>query len=249
MTRTILTGALIGLAFSIALTAVFFAGEQVAGLPFPPFDVFDWTARIEQLGGLITFGIEAMIAVITALGGDLSAASKPAEQLMAIGGLVGTGAVVGGALFGILRARGAGSGVRAGLVAGAVIGAPVTLISHSLNQPPLDGLVANTLWILGAYLAWGYVLGVAYAGVGRPIEAAPAPVETASAAGGRPPPRSRSSTGATSWSGSAGRLPSSRLWAQGWAPLPPTHARASASSARRQRMPLCAQTCPTPATR
>ncbi len=168
MKRAILIGAFVGLSLSIALSAVFYLAAQVFDLPFIPFDVLDWFARIEQLGGAITFGIDTLIAIITAFGGQLSTAAKPAEQIMAVSGLLVTGAAAGAAMFAVLRRRAEASGARAGLLVSAVLGVPVTLISHSLNQPDVMGLIINTAWILGAFLVWGAGLGWAYEKAGAP---------------------------------------------------------------------------------
>lgn len=46
ITRIIFNGALAGAMLTVAMIALFFAGWQLAGLPFVPFDVFDWLARV-----------------------------------------------------------------------------------------------------------------------------------------------------------------------------------------------------------
>ena len=38
-------GALLGGLTSLALTTIYYVGDQLAGLPFPPFDIFDWLGR------------------------------------------------------------------------------------------------------------------------------------------------------------------------------------------------------------
>ena len=45
-TPGILTGAFVGAMLTAALIAVFYAAWKLAGLPFVPFDVFDWTTRV-----------------------------------------------------------------------------------------------------------------------------------------------------------------------------------------------------------
>ena len=63
---------------------VFFFEWAVAGLPFTPFDLFDWLTRVLP-GSLIAFGIGTMVAVIRALHlGPISGTAKLAEQAMAM---------------------------------------------------------------------------------------------------------------------------------------------------------------------
>ena len=69
---------------TMALIGTLFFGWSVAGLPFVPFDVFDWLTRVLP-GRLIAFGIGTMVSVIRALSlGPTSDIAKLAEQLMAI---------------------------------------------------------------------------------------------------------------------------------------------------------------------
>lgn len=99
----IFAGALVGAMLTAALIAVFYAGWQLAGLPFVPFDVFDWVARVLP-GRVIAFGIGSMVAVIRALNlGPTSVVAKMAEQAMGITGLFVTGVVAGAVLFALLR--------------------------------------------------------------------------------------------------------------------------------------------------
>jgi hypothetical protein len=48
------------------LIAVSYLGWKLFGLPFVPFQVFDWVAR-KLPGSIVTFGIDALVAVIRAL--------------------------------------------------------------------------------------------------------------------------------------------------------------------------------------
>ena len=98
------TGALVGALLTAPLVAVFYAGWKLAGLPFLPFHLFDWTARILP-GRVITFGIDSMVRVIRALHiADTASAAKAAEQAMAITVFVAAGVLAGALLFAIGRA-------------------------------------------------------------------------------------------------------------------------------------------------
>ena len=96
-------GALIGSGLTAALIAIFYLAQQLVGTVFVPFDVFDWVSRIEQLGGLIRFGVETMVSIITTLKlGEISSTAKTAENAMAILGMFATGVVVSAILYAIL---------------------------------------------------------------------------------------------------------------------------------------------------
>src|SRR5512147_2894929 len=98
-----------------ALIGIFFFGWRVVGLPFVPFDTFDWLTRLLP-GQLIAFSIGTMVAVIRALHlGPTSATAKIAEQGIAIVGLFFTGVVGGVLLYAILRAVRTAHGVTLGL--------------------------------------------------------------------------------------------------------------------------------------
>jgi hypothetical protein len=100
------TGVLTGVVLTIPLVVVLWLASGLAGLPFVPFDVFDWVARTLP-GPLITFGIDTMVAGLTTIGaGDISQAAKTAEQILAVAGLVATGAAAAGVLFVVLRRSG-----------------------------------------------------------------------------------------------------------------------------------------------
>ena len=75
---------LLGLLTALPVMAVAYLGQQAAGLPFIPFDLFDWLARVLP-GSVINFGIEAMVRLITGLGlGRISAVAKGMEQAQGI---------------------------------------------------------------------------------------------------------------------------------------------------------------------
>jgi DMSO/TMAO reductase YedYZ molybdopterin-dependent catalytic subunit len=142
-----------------SLIAILFLGWRVVGLPFAPFDMFDWTTRVLP-GRVIGLGIGTMVAVIGALHlGPTAETAKMAEQAMAIIGLFVTGLVVGTILFAVVRAVRGRYADGLGLVFGLVVGLPVALISHSVGQTATTPPIANALWIVAVFLIWGLVLG------------------------------------------------------------------------------------------
>lgn len=142
-----------------ALIAIFFVGWKLAGLPFVPFDVFDWLARVLP-GRVIAFGIGAMVTVIRALNlGPTSETAKMAEQAMAIAGLLTTGVVGSMILFTVLRAIRGLHAVASGLVLGIALGVPATLITLHASQTTSMSSGARVVWVLGLFLVWGAVLG------------------------------------------------------------------------------------------
>lgn len=90
----IAAGAL-GLLIGGTAIAVTYLGHRLAGLPYLPFDVFDWMARTLP-GGLIARSIDAMVGVIRGLRlGPTAATAKLAEQGMALAQFAGTWFVFG----------------------------------------------------------------------------------------------------------------------------------------------------------
>ncbi len=158
----IFTGALVGAMLTVALIAIFYAAWKLAGLPFVPFDVFDWMTRVLP-GPVIGFGIHTMVTVIHGLHiGPTSVVAKAAEQAMGIGGLLITGIVGGAILFGILRVLRGRYAYLLGLILGAAIGVPVALISYHLSHTTSTTPAISILWILSAFLLWGAIFGWTY---------------------------------------------------------------------------------------
>src|SRR5690606_12472746 len=91
----ILTAPLIGLMYLAA---------QLAGLPFLPFDLFDWITRILP-GDVVTFGIDTMIDTMLFLGVSVADTAKTAEQVIAVLQFWVGGAVIGAAVIYVLSRR------------------------------------------------------------------------------------------------------------------------------------------------
>jgi DMSO/TMAO reductase YedYZ molybdopterin-dependent catalytic subunit len=153
-------GALTGALLTAPLIAVSYLGWMFAGLPFAPFDLFDWVARALP-GPIVTAGIDAMVAVSRVLHvGSLSATAKTAEQAVAVGGLLLAGVVGGAALFGILGLSDEPA-LLLGAILGAILGGFALVVEQQLNRiesaPFLGGL-----WVFATFLAWGLAFGWVY---------------------------------------------------------------------------------------
>ena len=150
-------GALLGAILSAPFIAASYLGWKLTGLPFVPFDLFDWIARALP-GSVVTFGIEAGVAILRALhAGSTSAAAKTAEQAMAVSAFVAAGAVVGALMSGLLRVSDE-TALLPGGVLGVFLGGGTLLVEHQLRRIESHA-ATDTAWIVGTFLAWGLAFG------------------------------------------------------------------------------------------
>jgi DMSO/TMAO reductase YedYZ molybdopterin-dependent catalytic subunit len=148
-------GALLGALTSLPVMGVSFLAERLLQVPFVPFDVFDWLARILP-GRIITTTIDLMLAVIRGLNlGPTASTAKLAEQAQAIGIFVVTGAVMGAALAAYGRVS--ENSTRAGLLAGAVLLIGMIPVEATIGFPQA-GPVVSMVWLAILFGAWGVIL-------------------------------------------------------------------------------------------
>ena len=149
-------GALVGGFLTMTLTSLLFLADQVAGLPFIPFDVFDYVSRILP-GALLTFGIDMMVEMIIAFNmGETSAAAKTAEQLMGLAGFLALGTVAITLVYGLMnRSRTSARNLFPGLALGLAFGALMMLISSQVNLTATAAVPAQILWVILAFAIWG----------------------------------------------------------------------------------------------
>lgn len=144
---------------SAALIGFLFAGWKIAGLPFVPFDSFDWLTRVLP-GKVLGFGIGIMVGAIRAVHlGPTAETAKTVENAIAIAVTFGLGVAGGATLFSILRTRRHAYPAFLGLVLGIVLGIPAMLISAHASETSTADPTIRAVWILGAFLAWGAILG------------------------------------------------------------------------------------------
>ena len=128
-------GALAGLLISVPVMAIMAIGQQLIGLPFVPFDLFDWMARVLP-GGLIRTVIASMVSLIGGLRlGPTDTTAKFLEQSIAI-----VQFIVGGMLFGAILSsidtRHPDRLRRDGALGGALVAGAILLIEASLGVGP-----------------------------------------------------------------------------------------------------------------
>src|ERR1700733_14261885 len=152
-------GAWVGALLSAPLVAASYLGWKLGGLPFVPFDLFDWIAR-ELPGSIVTTGIDSALTILRALHvGSTAAAAKTAEQTMAIAVFVAAGVVSGSVLFGVLRISGEPA-LLCGTILGGLLGASALLVEQSLRR--IESALLVDLWILGMFLASACAFGWIY---------------------------------------------------------------------------------------
>ena len=153
-------GALVGALLSAPLIATSYLGWKLGGLPFVPFDLFDWIAR-ELPGSIVTIGIDSAVALLRAADiGSTAAAAKVAEQAMAIGAFFAAAVLSGSVLFGVLRLSDEPA-LLLGTILGGMLGGSALLVEQGLRR--IESAVwVDVSWILGTFLAWGLAFGWAY---------------------------------------------------------------------------------------
>lgn len=149
-------GALLGALLALPWMALSFLANQLLGLPFPPFVLFDWIARTLP-GDLITMGIDSIVAMVTTLGiGPISDAAKSVERFSALVIFLGLLTFTAGAIAVRAQRR-----KRLELIvpfgATLVLTVMMLLVNGSLGFGPA-GWVASALWYLILFLAWSFVL-------------------------------------------------------------------------------------------
>ena len=153
-------GALIGALLTAPQIAILYLVNQLAALPFVPFDIFDWMTPLLP-GPLITFGIERMIDLLLLLGLNVADTAKTAEQTIAILMYFTLGVLAGVIFFSLLKMRQAQIDQLTGLVIGGLYGLPMIAISMGRLEGGVHPVVAAA-WMLALYLAWGFLFSAAY---------------------------------------------------------------------------------------
>ena len=135
------------------LTGLLYLADKLGGLPFTPFALFDWIARVLP-GVAVTFGIDMMIEGLRFFGMSVAASAKTAEQIVAVLLFFVIGVVLSSAFLCVMKIRQAGPRPAAGLALGLIFGVPMVAVSLPMGQSTVDpGLTAVVLAVL--FVVWG----------------------------------------------------------------------------------------------
>jgi DMSO/TMAO reductase YedYZ molybdopterin-dependent catalytic subunit len=181
-------GAVLGGLTSLLLIAMSYLGQQLADLPFIPFDLFDWLARVLP-GNVISLGIDTMVRLITSLGlGSISATAKLLEQLQGLLLVVISGVVFGVILTWVVR-HSTRSAAIIGATGGSVVFVLVGAIELNLATAIARSPVLAFLWLALLTVGWGLVLGLWLGSA--PVKASAPAAQPATAQSQAPLSRSR----------------------------------------------------------
>lgn len=158
----ILLGALVGGLLTLPLLALLYVGQQLAGFPFVPFNVFN-NVRDLTPGGMITFVIDQMINVITSLNlGRVDTTAKLIEQSMGILMLLAITIIAGAIFFALMRRAQHRQEWLPGVILGLIVGVALTILSLAGTQVYSADPFASAIWIVGLFILWGYAVIWAY---------------------------------------------------------------------------------------
>ena len=167
----IASGAAASAIVTAPLMGVLYLARELFGLPFLPFDLFDWVTRILP-GPIVTFGLDLFIDALRFLGFSVADTAKTAELGMAILQFFGLG-VAAGAGFAVIapllkwdqRITGSGLGMAAGA---GMIGITMAIEGSTLFP------VIVVAWVMATFVTWSNALAIISERLQAPAEAAPA---------------------------------------------------------------------------
>lgn len=149
-------GALLGALLVLPWMALSFLGNQLLGLPFPPFILFDWIARTLP-GDIITFGIDSIVAVVDGLGvGGISETAKSVERFIALVLFLSILTAIAAWIAYRSRKRARVEGGPA-LVWTLGLSIVMLLINAGLGFDPV-GFIPSALWYVALFAAWSFSL-------------------------------------------------------------------------------------------
>jgi DMSO/TMAO reductase YedYZ molybdopterin-dependent catalytic subunit len=134
--------------------------DRLAGLPFVPYDLFDWATRVLP-GGLVTFGIDSMISMLELVGLDVADTAKTAERASAVLAFLALGVVAAVLFFLFFALRRGRPDTVAGLVMGGLVGLPAIAVHGVIGSSRLSP-VWTIPWLAVLFLVWGSLLALSY---------------------------------------------------------------------------------------
>jgi DMSO/TMAO reductase YedYZ molybdopterin-dependent catalytic subunit len=148
-------GAILGLVLTLPLVGLMFLGSALAGLPQAQDIIFSFI-RDRLPGGLLTFGIEQMVKVFSALGTRVDTASKNAESFFAILTFLFIGLVFG-LVYSWLFSR-----TNGGMVIGLLLWIGTLGVDITAKPGSIDSIMMPAVWFLVLDVFWGLSIAWAY---------------------------------------------------------------------------------------
>ena len=156
---------------TLPLIGLLYLGHRLLGLPFVPFDLYDWLVRA---------GVSPWISLIDVLNGSQAAAggniaqSAPLVQwILSLGLFILLALAFGLSFYAFVVRRERLPDLVDGLVIGALFAAPMLFVSLTTSPSSLPAWL-NALWLGALFIAWGITLTYA---LGRlMVPASPTPV-------------------------------------------------------------------------
>jgi DMSO/TMAO reductase YedYZ molybdopterin-dependent catalytic subunit len=151
-------GALAGALTSLPLIALSYLGFQLAGLPFVPFDLFDWLARVLP-GDVVTVAIDTLVQFINTFDlGETSEVGKLIQKVFALVLVILMGALLGAIIAGVVRGS-TWRGWLIGGIGGLIAFLAVIAIEFSLAVGIGNNPLLASLWLALLIIGWGALLG------------------------------------------------------------------------------------------
>ncbi|MEJ2633997.1 MAG: molybdopterin-dependent oxidoreductase [Calditrichia bacterium] len=153
------TGFLLGAVLSIPLIFLSYLGNYFFAIPFAPFDLFDYLARILP-ARISSFFIDLMIAVIRGLHlGPTAGTAKFAEQIVSLILFILIAGILGIILTAFFSKKDWNKSISTGFLAGVLWFIAFLFIESglgNLQQKP----TTKILWLFVIFALWGFVLGL-----------------------------------------------------------------------------------------
>jgi DMSO/TMAO reductase YedYZ molybdopterin-dependent catalytic subunit len=147
---------LLGGITALVIMGLFYFGHHFLELPFLPFDIFDWMARVFP-GLLINFVIDLIVTVVNTLKlGPTASTAKLVEQGIAIVQFLLFGIIIG-IVLAYYGQRNPKRLVRYGTLSGAVLFALAMWVETVVGFS-IAGTLADALWMAVLLIGGGYVL-------------------------------------------------------------------------------------------
>ncbi len=144
---------------TIPLLGIMYLGYQLLGLPFIPFEFFNWPIRA-GVGPWIAL-VDTLTSAGAAAGGNISQSAPVVQWVLAIGLFLLLALAVGLAFYAFVARRGRIPDLIDGLAIGAIFAAPMIFATLTSSGSTLPAWL-QIIWLVALACVWGVVLSYAF---------------------------------------------------------------------------------------